>query len=122
MCSDPNCNVVCHSFNPEESKICKIPEFAGSSCFEIVHHPDHNELFAEVNRKENVHTQSALNYQVPKMITKACEKQLRRRSERPRGRPKIGTKREIKPYQLEKRKQEAMVLKTLALMVVVHAT
>ena len=95
MCSDPNCNVVCHSCNPEESKIRKIPAFAGLSCFEIARHPDCNNLFVEVCRNGKTHTRSVLKHPVPNMITKTHQKQLPRRSERPRGRPKIVLNRKI---------------------------
>mmetsp|Transcript_19680 Transcript_19680/g.22283 ORF Transcript_19680/g.22283 Transcript_19680/m.22283 type:complete len:198 (-) Transcript_19680:46-639(-) len=86
ICSDPNCNVVCHSCNPEESKIRKIPAFRGLSCFEIAHHPDCENLFIEVCRNGkngNTYTRSVLNHPVPKMITKIYEKQLPRRCETP---------------------------------------
>jgi hypothetical protein len=88
MCSDPNCNIICHSCCPEESKIGKIPQFAGLSCFEIAHHEECNNLFVEVHRLGHTYTRSISNHPIPKMVGEIYKKALPRRSERGRGRPK----------------------------------
>ena len=88
VCSDPNCNIICHSCCPEESKIGKIPQFAGLSCFEIAHHEECNNLFVEVHRLGRTYTRSITNHPIPKMVGEIYKKALPRRSERGRGRPR----------------------------------
>ena len=88
ICSDPNCNVVCHSTHPAESNIRKIPAFAGLSCFEVAHHPDCDNLFVDICRRGNTYTRSVRKHPITKMIAEIYESQLPRKSERPRGRPR----------------------------------
>ena len=90
MCSDPSCNIICHSCCPEESRLSKIPMFAGMSCFEIAHHKHCNGLFIEVERNGGSYTRSVNNHPVPKMVKQVYEKLLPRRSDRNtnRGRPR----------------------------------
>ena len=90
ICSDPNCNILCHSTQPDESKIRRIPEYAGLSCFEIAHHPDCADLFIEISRKGKMYTRSVSKHPMTSKIAKIYETQLPRRSGRKRGRPKIG--------------------------------
>ena len=56
VCSSPNCNIVCHTCCPKESKIRFLPQFATLSCFEIAHHNLCSNLFVEVRRKGKTYT------------------------------------------------------------------
>ena len=87
ICSDPNCNIICHSTCLNETKIQQIPQFAGLTCFEIAHHPECANLFVSINRKDKTYTRSVLNHQVPIMVKDIYEGMLPRRSNRARGRP-----------------------------------
>ena len=93
ICSDPNCNIICHSTCLNETKIQKIPQFAGLTCFEIVHHPKCENLFVTINRKEKKYTRSVLNHQVPIMVKDIYEGMMPRQSNRGRGRPANRTNR-----------------------------
>ena len=87
VCSSPNCNIVCHTCCPKESKIRFLPQFATLSCFEIAHHHLCNNLFVEVRRKGKTYTWSIKNHSVCTMIKDIHKGELPRRSERRRGRP-----------------------------------
>ena len=50
-CTNPFCDVVAHTCNPEESKISKLSTFQGLSCFEIAHTNKCNGIFHKIQRK-----------------------------------------------------------------------
>ena len=50
-CTNPFCDVVVHTCNPEESTILKLSTFQGLSCFEIAHTNECNGLFYKIQRK-----------------------------------------------------------------------
>ena len=88
VCSSANCNIVCHTCCPKESKIRFLPQFATLSCFEIAHHNLCNNLFVEVRRKGKTYTRSIKNHSVCTMVKDIYKGELPRRGERNRrGRP-----------------------------------
>ena len=86
-CSNPNCNIVCHSCCPVKSNMKDIPQFVGLTCFEIAHHPDCEGLFIDVKRGEKTYTRSVKNHPVPLSIKNIYKRMQPRQSIRGRGRP-----------------------------------
>ena len=92
MCSHPDCNIVCHSCSPNESKVRRLPIFSSSmSCFDIAHDDFCNGLFVEVKRYGETYTRSVKNHPLPKMISEVYENAMPRRSARGRPRNVITT-------------------------------
>ena len=88
VCSDPNCDIICHMCCQEESRMRQIPQFAGLTCFEICHHEDCKDLFVHVPRNNMTYTRSLRNHPVRTLVKELYEADLPRRSERSaRGRP-----------------------------------
>ena len=56
ICNDPDCNIVCHTSCPPESKMRLHPQFNGMTCFQIAHYPDCQSFFYEVNKGGKTYT------------------------------------------------------------------
>ena len=82
ICSNQNCNIICHVCYQENSRMREIHKFAGLSCFEIYHHEDCKDLFVIIHRGNCTYSSSLRNHSVRKLITEIYKDGLPRRGER----------------------------------------
>ena len=88
VCSDQNCDIICHICCQEDSRMREITKFAGLICFEIYHHENCKDLFVNIHRENITYSRSLQNYSVRTLIIEIYKDYLPRRSERTiRGRP-----------------------------------
>ena len=76
VCADPNCNIICHSCCPDESRVNQLPQFKGMSCFEIAHHEQCRNLFVEVERKGQKYTRSIRKHNIIKLVANLYRKDI----------------------------------------------
>ena len=88
-CTNPGCDVVAHTCNPNESKVSKISSFQGLSCFEIAHTNECQGLFRKIERKGHHYMRTIPTHDVAKSLENLYTSELPRRSVRSRvpGRP-----------------------------------
>ena len=72
ICTDPNCNVIAHSWCPAESMMHLLPLFKGLSCFEIAHHEHCEDVFVEIEWKGQKCTGSLRKNPKYEKITNLC--------------------------------------------------
>ena len=92
ICADPNCNIVCHSCCPTESRMNRLSIFKGLSCFEIAHHEYCKDVFVEIERKGKKYTRARRKHPIHEEIANLYS-DLKQREDQPirvvrRGRPR----------------------------------